>query len=353
MNILAATTVMFPTSAFVPIAVGFFGLGTGYLIYGAQELFGLPERSRPVDITTGIWSVWMPGFMQFLTGVYLFVGLSWFDSFRAPALYMAALAFTAYGVHWFSLGLGARTRRRPAPERVPGDRVHRDLGARGNRLLQGRRLGRRAGLRRPDLRLRQRALRRVLLAPSRPRRAAEDDQRPRRAGAWVLPARHRGMAHVHDVRRDPQHHERDEPPDLAMAFLVSDAMITIPKVHPPDVALDEIRTLFEDDHVLMALIVAADGRLLTTIDRTDLVAAESDSAPVAQLGTLAGRTVGPSTRLSSATAQLLRERKRRLAVVDDHGRLVGLLCLKRDGTGFCTDEDVRARAEQLAAAAAR
>ena len=46
----------------------------------------------------------MPGFMQFLTGVYLFVGLSWFDSFRAPALYMAALAFTAYGVHWFSLG---------------------------------------------------------------------------------------------------------------------------------------------------------------------------------------------------------------------------------------------------------
>jgi len=86
----------------------------------------------------------MPGFMQFLTGVYLFVGLSWFDSFRAPALYMAALAFTAYGVHWFSLGLGARTRRRPAPERVPGDRVHRDLGARGNRLLHGRRLGRRA-----------------------------------------------------------------------------------------------------------------------------------------------------------------------------------------------------------------
>src|SRR5438105_11769322 len=204
---------------------------------------------------------------------------------------------------------GARTRRRPAPERVPGDRVHRDLGARGNRLLHGRRLGRRAGLRRPDLRLRQGALRRVLLASSRPRRAAEDGQRPRRAGARVLAARHRGMAHVHDVRRNPQHHERDEPPDLAMALLVSDAMITIPKVHPPDVALDEIRALFEDDHVLMALIVAPDGRLLTTIDRTDLVAAESDSAPVAQLGTLTGRTVGRSTNLSSATAKLLRAGK--------------------------------------------
>lgn len=26
-------------------------------------------------------------------------------SFRAPALHIAALAFTAYEVHWFSLGL--------------------------------------------------------------------------------------------------------------------------------------------------------------------------------------------------------------------------------------------------------
>jgi hypothetical protein len=105
MNTLAQTTFTFPESAFVPIAVGFFGLGTGYLIYGAQELFGLPQRNRAVDITTGLWGIWMPGFMQFLTGVYLWAGLCWFNTFRAPALYMAALAFTTYGVHWFSLGL--------------------------------------------------------------------------------------------------------------------------------------------------------------------------------------------------------------------------------------------------------
>jgi hypothetical protein len=105
MTMLAATTIAFPASAFVPLAVGFFGLGTGYLIYGPEELLGLPERTRSVDLTTGIWGIWMPGFMQFLTGVYLWVGLLWFDSFRAPTLYMAALAFTAYGVHWFALGL--------------------------------------------------------------------------------------------------------------------------------------------------------------------------------------------------------------------------------------------------------
>jgi hypothetical protein len=115
MTTLAATTFTFPESAFVPIAVGFFGLGVGYLIYGAQELFGLPERSRSVDITTGIWGIWMPGFLQFFTGVYLFAGLSWFHSFRAPALYTAALAFTAYGVHWFSLGLARALGGDPRP----------------------------------------------------------------------------------------------------------------------------------------------------------------------------------------------------------------------------------------------
>jgi hypothetical protein len=100
-----AETVSFPESAFLPVAVGFFGLATGYLIYGPEELFKLPSRSRPVDLTTGIWGIFMPGLMQFLTGIFLFVGLTWFNSFREPALYMTALAFTAYGTHWFALGL--------------------------------------------------------------------------------------------------------------------------------------------------------------------------------------------------------------------------------------------------------
>jgi hypothetical protein len=102
---LLATTISLAKSAFPPLAVGFFGLGTGYLIYGPQELFGLPRRSRTVDLSTGIWGIWMPGFMQFLTGVWLFVGLTWFNSFRDPLLYTAALAFTAYGVHWFAIGM--------------------------------------------------------------------------------------------------------------------------------------------------------------------------------------------------------------------------------------------------------
>jgi hypothetical protein len=57
----------------------------------------------------------MPGFLQFVTGIILFVGLTWFGSFTDKPLYMAALAFTAYGVHWFALGLGRTFSGDPRP----------------------------------------------------------------------------------------------------------------------------------------------------------------------------------------------------------------------------------------------
>src|SRR3984957_8024339 len=101
---LLDASVSLPVSPFPPLAVGFFGLGTGYLIYGTQELFGYPKRDEQVDRATGIWGIWMPGFMQAFAGTILFLGLTLFGTFKAAPLYMAALAFTAYGVHWFALG---------------------------------------------------------------------------------------------------------------------------------------------------------------------------------------------------------------------------------------------------------
>jgi len=127
---------------------------------------------------------------------------------------------------------------------------------------------------------------------------------------------------------------------------VADAMVTCPKTHGPRSGLEKIRPFFEDDHVHVALVVAADGRLVTTIERSDLAAAISSSAPVAKLGTLIGRTAGPADPLGAVTATLLREGRRRLAVVDGSGRLLGLLCLKRDGTGYCSDEGIRGRAQR-------
>lgn len=108
--------VSFVQSAFPPLALGFFGLGTGYLIFGPQELLKWPARDEAVDRATGTWGVWMPGFCQFVTGVILFIGLTWLGVFtKSPPLYMAALAFSAYGIHWFAIGWNRYRRNDPRP----------------------------------------------------------------------------------------------------------------------------------------------------------------------------------------------------------------------------------------------
>jgi hypothetical protein len=105
----------FAVSMFPPLALGFFGLGTGYLIYGPQELFGWPKRDERVDRATGVWGIWMPGFCQLVTGIILFIGLSWFQVFKGAPLYMAALAFSAYGIHWFAIGYNRYRGSDPRP----------------------------------------------------------------------------------------------------------------------------------------------------------------------------------------------------------------------------------------------
>ncbi|HEY4388495.1 MAG TPA: hypothetical protein VGN34_28935 [Ktedonobacteraceae bacterium] len=95
---------LFPTSTYVPVIIGFFGLAVGYIILGGQALFKFPASSPSVNKTLAIWALGTAGFMQFITGVYLMVGLTWFHVFAGAPLYMAALAFTAYGVHWMILG---------------------------------------------------------------------------------------------------------------------------------------------------------------------------------------------------------------------------------------------------------
>jgi hypothetical protein len=110
-------TFSFTPSTFIPLAVGFFGLGTGYFIWGGQILAGRPPLSPEVNRSMGMWGIWMPGFMQFITGVFIWVGLTWFNVFtRTPANYMVALAFTAYGVHWFALGWRRIVGSSPSPD---------------------------------------------------------------------------------------------------------------------------------------------------------------------------------------------------------------------------------------------
>jgi CBS domain-containing protein len=125
---------------------------------------------------------------------------------------------------------------------------------------------------------------------------------------------------------------------------VADAMIRFPKTCAPATTVREARGKLLNDHV-HALLVVDSGQLLAVVKRVDLTSASADT-PAWRLGLLAGRVVDPDVDLDTAWRWMLAERRRRLAVVDNVGRLLGLLCLKRTGRGFCTDAGVLARARE-------
>lgn len=133
---------------------------------------------------------------------------------------------------------------------------------------------------------------------------------------------------------------------VAVRERVADEMVACPKTLGRHADVADVRTFFDDDHVHMALVVAPDGRLLTTIERPDIPAAAPASTPATEFGTLDGRTVSASDPLHTVTPRMAVDRRRRLAVTDDAGRLLGLLCLKRSGNGYCSDEGIRARADE-------
>jgi CBS domain-containing protein len=128
-----------------------------------------------------------------------------------------------------------------------------------------------------------------------------------------------------------------------VGVVVAEAMVTDPKTHGPPTTVGELRSFFCDDHVHLALLVQG-GRLLSTVERHDLPMDLDDSAPAWPAGTLVGRTIRPDASAAAAHERMRRSGRRRLAVIDDHGALLGLLCLKASGDGFCSDRDVANRA---------
>ncbi len=119
-------------------------------------------------------------------------------------------------------------------------------------------------------------------------------------------------------------------------------MVTRPQVHGPAATVDELRAFFRDEHVHMAL-VADGGRLVGTVERADLVEALDGETPAASIAALDGRTIRPEAGLPEALDAMTRHGRRRLAVTRDDATLLGLLCLKASGLGFCSDGDVESR----------
>ncbi|MGI5126819.1 CBS domain-containing protein [Pseudonocardia sp. CA-107938] len=132
-----------------------------------------------------------------------------------------------------------------------------------------------------------------------------------------------------------------------MTRTVADAMIRTPHTCGPATTVAEARAVFADDHIHAVLVV--DGaKLLAVVERADLDGA-APAALVRDAGKLAGRVVGPDGDAEETRVAMVARRHRRVAVVDAAGDLLGLLCLKRSGTGFCSPADVAARAAERSA----
>lgn len=125
---------------------------------------------------------------------------------------------------------------------------------------------------------------------------------------------------------------------------VAAAMIRAPKVHGPDATVADLLDFFTDDHVHAAAVVD-DRTLLSVVVRSDLTG-RAPGGPASTAGRLTGRTVSPDANLQRTRRRMLAAGTRRLAVVDGADQLMGLLCLKRTGLGFCTDADVADRARE-------
>jgi CBS domain-containing protein len=125
---------------------------------------------------------------------------------------------------------------------------------------------------------------------------------------------------------------------------VGAAMLTTPVWHQLDVTVGEVRGFFDDDHVHCALIVGPDGYLTAVVERDDLAGGQAPDTVAAPLGRLAGRTVLADASLAMVQRSMRAAGRRRAAVIQDDGKLLGLLCLKASHAGFCSAADVRARA---------
>jgi CBS domain len=132
-------------------------------------------------------------------------------------------------------------------------------------------------------------------------------------------------------------------PEGITGLTVAEAMVHAPKTLPLGARAAQVRALFDDDHVHVALIVDCHGRLRSVVERADL-SGHDLTLPASALGCLVGRTVTPDADLVDIWRAMTRRNQRRLAVVDpSESTLLGLLCLKRSGLGFCSDADVAAR----------
>ena len=126
-----------------------------------------------------------------------------------------------------------------------------------------------------------------------------------------------------------------------MTPLVAEVMLASPIVLEGSATVDEVRTVFASSHVHMVLLTSS-GHVGEPLLGT-LLGTEGARGAVLPHARLAGRTVGADLLADDVRRSMQAAGQRRAAVVDGDGLLLGLLCLKHHGGGFCTDAGVASR----------
>lgn len=126
---------------------------------------------------------------------------------------------------------------------------------------------------------------------------------------------------------------------------VAEAMVSIPWTHSAAATVREVADFFVDDHVHAALIVHPTGDLAAVVERDDIAECVTPDALAVEFGQLEGRTVSAGASLPETRLSMIAASRRRAAVINADGLLLGLLCLKASRAGFCSDQDVLDRSQ--------
>jgi predicted transcriptional regulator len=124
--------------------------------------------------------------------------------------------------------------------------------------------------------------------------------------------------------------------------LVGDVMVRRPKTLPADATVAQLREHFANPRVQTALLADA-GRFAGAIAPSELPDDAPPTAAARDYARLDVPTMAPDATMADAMALMDRRGDHRLVVLDGDGAtLVGLLCLDRSGTSFCTEVPAQA-----------
>lgn len=122
----------------------------------------------------------------------------------------------------------------------------------------------------------------------------------------------------------------------AAGRLVRDVMVSRPKTLPAGATVAELRAQFANPKVQTALL-ADGGRFAGAISPDELPGDAPDDGAARDYARTDVPTLAPDATMADALDLMDRRGDHRLVVLGDDGAtLMGLLCLDRTGTSFCT-----------------